>query len=180
MPDDAPLPVLALTPLNPAFRDDPYAMLESLRTHHPVMRDEAAGVFFLSRHEDVRRILTDLTLWRSPEMAEAAAVLTRRGLDEEPTDGPRNPTILLMDDPDHARIRNPLAQALYKRAARFRPQVEQHRRRHPGRAGAPGNVRPDVDLRGDGPDRRDRRRSWASTTAAWASSATGRKAWCRG
>jgi cytochrome P450 len=126
MPDDAPLSVLALTPLNPAFRENPYAMLEGLRTHHPVMRDEAAGVFFISRHEDVRRILTDLTLWRSPEKAETAAVLTRRGLDERDADGePGNPTILLMDDPDHARIRAPLAQALYRRAARFRPEVEE-------------------------------------------------------
>jgi hypothetical protein len=127
MPDDAPLPILALTPLNPAFREDPYPILEGLRTHHPVMRDEGAGVFFISRHEDVRRILTDLTLWRSPEMAEEAAVLTRRILelpDGTPADAPRSPTILLMDDPDHARVRGPLAQALYKRAARFKPQVE--------------------------------------------------------
>jgi hypothetical protein len=123
MPDDAPLSVLALTPLNPAFREDPYPILESLRSQRPVMRDEDAGVFFISRHEDVRRILTDLSLWRSPEMAETAAVLTRRGLDEQ-SEGERNPTILLMDDPDHARIRNPLAQALYKRAARFKPQVQ--------------------------------------------------------
>jgi hypothetical protein len=127
MPDDAPLPVLALTPLNPAYREDPYAMLEGLRTHHPVMRDEGAGVFFLTRHEDVRRILTDLTLWRSPERAEEAAVFTRgilRSVDGVPSDEPGNPTILLMDDPDHARVRGPLAQALYKRAARFKPQVE--------------------------------------------------------
>ncbi len=128
MPDDAsptPQSVLALTPLNPAFRDDPYPILHDLQTHRPVMRDDAAGVFFISRHEDVRRILTDLTLWRSPEKAEAAAVLTRRGLDEQTDEERRNPTILLMDDPDHARIRTPLAQALYKRAARFRPEVEQ-------------------------------------------------------
>ena len=130
MPDDASpaevQSVLALTPLNPVFRDDPYAMLRELQAHRPVMRDEAAGVFFISRHEDVRGILTDLSLWRSPEKAEQAAVLTRRGLDEPQEDPPRgtNPTILLMDDPDHARIRAPLAQALYKRAARFKPQVE--------------------------------------------------------
>jgi len=30
----------------------------------------------------------------------------------------------MLDDPDHARIRQPLAQALYARAARFRPEVE--------------------------------------------------------
>ena len=131
MADDASkspqVPVLALTPLNPQFREDPYSLLAGLREHHPVMRDDGAGVFFLTRHEDVRGILTDLTLWRDPNKAEEAAVLTRRILDTPEGADPeasRNPSILLQDDPDHARIRGPLAQALYKRAARIKPQVE--------------------------------------------------------
>ncbi|HWA62011.1 MAG TPA: cytochrome P450 [Caulobacteraceae bacterium] len=127
MADDAPTPILALTPLNPQFREDPHALLDPLRAHHPVMRDEAAGCFFLTRHEDVRGVLTDLTLWRDPLKAEEAAVLSRRILDD-PSGGTggeeRNPSILLMDDPDHARIRGPLAQALYRRVAKFKPQVE--------------------------------------------------------
>ena len=127
MADDASTPILALTPLNPAFRDDPYAMLAKLRTNHPVMRDEMAGAFMLTRHEDVRAILTDLTLWRSPLKAEEGAVLSRRILanDEAAPDAPPgNPSILLMDDPDHARIRGPLTQALYKRVARFKGDVD--------------------------------------------------------
>ncbi len=128
MAETTPPRVLELTPLNPTFRDDPYAMLAKLREHHPVMRDDMAGVFFISRHEDVRGILTDLSLWRDPIRAEEAAVLTRRILEQDvegmpPRDGPGS--ILLMDDPDHARIRTPLAQALYKRVARCRPQVEE-------------------------------------------------------
>ncbi|HEY2483109.1 MAG TPA: cytochrome P450, partial [Caulobacteraceae bacterium] len=94
---------------------------------HPVMRDDLAGVFLISRHEDVRGILTDLTLWRDPNKAEAEAVLTRRILDqgmEQPPEREGVGSILLLDDPDHARIRTPLAQALYKRVARCRPQVE--------------------------------------------------------
>jgi cytochrome P450 len=126
-PPAAPIPVLALTPLNPQFREDPYSLLAGLRESCPVMRDEGAGVFFVSRHEDVRAIVTDLTLWRDPNRAEEAAVLTRRIL-EEPEGtrpgGSRNPSILLQDDPDHARIRNPLAQALYKRAAKIKPEVQ--------------------------------------------------------
>ena len=127
MADDAPPHFLELTPLNPAFMADPHVLLDKLRADHPVMRDEAVGAFFLTRHEDVRGVLTDLTLWRSPAKAEAAAVLTRRileqaveGLDE----ADRQPSILLMDDPDHARIRPPLAQALYRRVAKFRSEVE--------------------------------------------------------
>src|SRR5450432_3598447 len=102
MADDAPH-VLELTPLNPAFRDDPHVMLDKLRAGHPVMRDEAAGVFFLTRHEDVRGILTDLTLWRSPLKAEEAAVLSRRSADQmvEGLDAPdAPPSILILDDPD--------------------------------------------------------------------------------
>lgn len=127
MAESTPPRVLDLTPLNPAFRDDPYAVLADLREHHPMMRDEMAGVFMLSRHEDVRGVLTDLTMWRDPRKAEPAAVLTRRILDRE-TEGERERegagSILLMDDPDHARIRGPLSQALYKRVARCRPLVE--------------------------------------------------------
>jgi cytochrome P450 len=125
MADDAPK-ILDLTPLNPAYREDPHALLEPLREHHPVMRDPMAGVWLLSRYEDVRRVLTDLTLWRDPNRAEAAAVMTRRLVDQGAprSDGDGGMSILLMDDPDHARIRNPLAQALYKRVAKSRGQVE--------------------------------------------------------
>jgi hypothetical protein len=127
MADSAPPRVLELTPLNPAFRDDPYAVLAHLREHHPVMRDELAGVFLLSRYEDVRGVVTDLTLWRSPKKAEEAAVLTRRILerDESMPDREGVGSILLLDDPDHARIRGPLAQALYKRVAKCRRLVEE-------------------------------------------------------
>ena len=126
MADDAPPPVLTLTPLNPVFREDPYAILNGIRERYPVMRDEMAGVFFISRHEDVRGIVTDLTLLRHPSNAEEAAVLTRRGLDERsgPDGEPPRSSILTLDDPDHARIRNPLAQALYRRVAKFKPEVE--------------------------------------------------------
>ena len=131
MADDASPPppqVLQLTPLNPAFREDPFSLLDPLRRDHPVMRDESAGVFFLSRYEDVRAIVTDLDLWRDPHRAEAAAVLTRRIVEQTAGGGDRDEqsgmSILLMDDPDHARIRGPLAQALYKRVAKSRPRVE--------------------------------------------------------
>jgi cytochrome P450 len=122
MADDA-TPVLSLTPLNPAFRDNPHAILDGLRLNQPVMRDDSVGTFFLTRHEDVRAVLTDLTLGRDPINAEPAAILARRLVDQE-GDGERRISILHMDDPDHARVRGPLAQALYKRVAAGRPEVE--------------------------------------------------------
>ena len=127
---ETPLPnIFDLTPLNPSFNENPHALLDRLRSECPVHRDTQAGSFVLTRYADVRGVLSDTTLWRDPDKAEPAAVLQKRireerieGIDMEQDEGRKG--ILLLDDPDHARIRNPLAKALYKRVTRCRPQVE--------------------------------------------------------
>ena len=65
-------------------------------------------------------------MWRDPLMAEPAAVMQRRFADGAIEGVPRSEStsILMLDNPDHARVRGPLSQALYARVARFRPQVE--------------------------------------------------------
>jgi hypothetical protein len=121
--------VFELTPLNPSFSENPHVLLDRLRAECPVRRDPAAGTFFLTRYADVRGVLSDNTLWRGPELAEEASVI-QRALANQRIEGVVTPEdehgrgILLMDDPDHARIRNPLAKALYKRVQKCRPLVE--------------------------------------------------------
>ncbi len=117
--------ILQLTPLDPGYRADPHATLDPLRARCPVHRDETAGTFILTRYEDVRALVSDRTLWRDPINAEPAARLSR-GLEAIPADVPRSEasSILTLDDPDHARIRQPLTQAFYARIARFKPDVE--------------------------------------------------------
>ncbi|MES2035155.1 MAG: cytochrome P450 [Pseudomonadota bacterium] len=125
--DDKPLPsILELTPLNEAYRVDPHAVLDDLRSRCPVHRDTVSGSFVVSRYSDVRAIVSDLEMWRDPIRAEAGAMLQRRLVDGVDPSIPRSSisSILTLDDPDHARIRRPLAQALYARVAKFRPQVE--------------------------------------------------------
>jgi cytochrome P450 len=128
---DAPLPgVFQLTPLNPEFSDDPHVLLDRLREACPVYRDAQAGTFILTRHEDVRGVLSDISMWRGPDRAEPDAVLTRAVL-EQRVEGVRvsedeaRSGILLMDEPDHMRIRGPFAKALYKRVAKCKPLVQQ-------------------------------------------------------
>ncbi|HTP77108.1 MAG TPA: cytochrome P450 [Rhizomicrobium sp.] len=128
---DAPLPsVFELTPLNPEFNADPHKLLDRLRSECPVMRDEAAGTFIVTRYEDVRAIVQDTTLWRDPAVAEEAAMM-QKALSDRPVEGltvPRDEMgvgILLLDDPDHARIRNPFVKAFYRRIARSKPLVQQ-------------------------------------------------------
>ncbi|HSM94477.1 MAG TPA: cytochrome P450 [Rhizomicrobium sp.] len=122
--------LLELTPLNPAFNENPHAMLDTLREKCPVYRDQGAGVFVLTRHGDVRSVLSDTSMWRSPERAEEAAVVTRAILGSRPeglniTEDEERSGILMMDEPDHMRIREPFAKALYKRVAKSRPKVQQ-------------------------------------------------------
>ena len=124
---ETPLPgILQLTPLNPDYRADPHEVLDDLRARCPVHHDEASGSFILTRYNDIRPLVSDRTLWRDPLRAEEAAVLSRRFAEGASDDVPRGETtsILMLDDPDHARIRQPLAQALYARVAKFRPEVE--------------------------------------------------------
>jgi cytochrome P450 len=128
MADDAPLPSLfELTPLNPRFREDPHALLTPLREKCPVHRDTVAGTTLISRYADVRGLISDRTLWRDPMRSDDTNAFKQRIEAERAAmanEGPSGPSILMLDDPDHARIRTPLAQALYARVAKFRPQVE--------------------------------------------------------
>jgi cytochrome P450 len=122
-----PLPsLLQLTPLDPTYRDDPHKVLDDLRSRCPVYHDSMSGNFVLSRYADVRAVVSDLDLLRDPVNAEEGAILQRRALEAIDPNVPRSSisSILTLDDPDHARIRRPLAQALYARVARFKPQVE--------------------------------------------------------
>jgi cytochrome P450 len=124
---ETPIPGLfQLTPLNPDYQADPHVVLDDLRARCPVHRDDIAGSFILTRYADIRPLVSDRTLWRSPSRAEDAATLQRRFAETEPSGLPPGETtsILMLDDPDHARIRQPLAQALYARVAKFRPEVE--------------------------------------------------------
>jgi len=125
---DKPLPsMFELTPLNPAYKTDPHALLDDLRARCPAHHDPQWGSVILSRYADVRGAVNDRELWRDPLKGTDDTPMRRRFLAELDPDRPRTSTtsILQLDDPDHARIRQPLSQALYARVAKFRPQVEQ-------------------------------------------------------
>ncbi len=121
--------ILELTPMNPAFNANPHVLLDTLREQCPVHRDTAAGVFVLTQHGDVRSTLSDTSMWRGPDRAEEAAVLTRAQLERKidgitVPDDELNANILMMDEPRHMRIREPFAKALYKRVAKSKPLVQ--------------------------------------------------------
>lgn len=123
---DAPIPTgLALTALDPAFREDPYPILHRLRALDPVHVDEQLGRIVLTRHDDVRAILYDTSLWSDPRKA-APNTFSYRFL----RDGDNEPSMLLMDEPEHKRLRNLVSRSFTPRAIeRWRPRVRDVARR---------------------------------------------------
>lgn len=129
MSDNPPPPMLQLTPLNPAFRDDPHAIYRPLRENYPVYRDEMAGSNVITRYKLARETLNDRTMLRGPDKVDPPGPFTQRLVEnfvEDPDTGEvRSYSILLMDEPHHSRVRTPIAKALYARAAKCKPLVDE-------------------------------------------------------
>lgn len=127
MADDTPAPsgavhsILELSAYNPEARDDPHPLLKAQRETCPVMRDETTQTWLLTRYKDIRDTVNDRTFVRHPTKAEEGS-LSARFVDE--TGDTQRTSILFLDDPDHARIRQPLAKAFYARINKMRPEIE--------------------------------------------------------
>jgi cytochrome P450 len=119
-PPAIPQSILELSAFNPAARDNPHPMMAALQAGCPVMRDEVAKVWVLSRYKDIRDTVNDRTFVRHPLNADPESITAR--LVDDTSD--RRTSILFLDDPDHARIRQPLAKAFYARINKMRPEIE--------------------------------------------------------
>lgn len=114
--------IIGTTAIDPVARVSPHDKLKALREGCPVFRDEWAKTWFLTRYEDVRATVNDRSLWRHSDHAEEGA-LGRRNRDERDREG-RVDSILSLDEPDHSRVRLPLAKAFYARINGLKPQIE--------------------------------------------------------
>ena len=120
MPESVPIPTgVALTPLDKRFREDPYPVLAELRRRDPVHHDGVFHQYLFTRHDDVMAILRDRDMWSDPRKGNPGTfsreILGR--FDEEPS-------MLLMDDPDHRRLRDLVKRSFTPRAIeRWRPRV---------------------------------------------------------
>jgi len=95
---------IALTPLDEAFRTDPYAVLKRIRTATPVHEDTELKRFIYTRHDDVKAILRDSKFWSDPRKGNPGT-FTRELLGGGLRDD-EDPSMLLMDEPGHRRLRS--------------------------------------------------------------------------
>lgn len=116
-----PQSVIEVTAFAPDARRDPHPPLKALREHCPVMRDEMAKTWFLTRYGDVRTTVNDRSFVRHPLNAEEGSISRQLVSDEE---NPRRTSILFLDEPDHSRVRPPLAKAFYARINKMKAEIE--------------------------------------------------------
>lgn len=109
-------------PLAPGYADDPYPQYAALRDHDPVHRSELLQGWVVTRFDDVGRLLRDPSI--SSDIHNATPnPLTVMELELLSEQSRASRTIVLMDDPDHARMRALMAEP-------FRPkEVEKLRAR---------------------------------------------------
>ncbi len=117
----APWSIVETSAFDPVARVDPHGRLKDLREQCPVLRDEPVKTWLLTRYAEVRETVNDRSLWRHWTHSEEGALLRR--MDRDP-DAPRIDSILSMDEPDHSRVRLPLAKAFYARINAMKPQIE--------------------------------------------------------
>jgi cytochrome P450 len=112
---------IQLTALDAAFRVDPYPILERLRTEEPVHYDSIVKRWVLTEHDDVAAILRDKTYAADARKAIPGTYMALFA----PRDG-REPSMLMLDDPDHARLRGLVNKAFTPRAVeRLAPRIQQ-------------------------------------------------------
>jgi len=107
-----------VNPTDPAFRTDPYPLLERLRRHDPV-NETPIGLWRLTRYDDVVRMLKEV-----PSGVRFANGSSFGALPAGPNGGPGE-FILRQDPPDHTRLRKLMSQAFSPRAVEaLRARVE--------------------------------------------------------
>jgi hypothetical protein len=112
---------IQLTALDEEFRRDPYPMLERLRQAEPMHYDAIVKRWVLTEHDDVEALVRDKAYAADARKALPGTYMALFA----PRDG-REPSMLMIDDPDHARLRGLVTKAFTPRAVeRLAPRIQE-------------------------------------------------------
>ncbi len=122
---DKPLPQgMQLTSLDADFREDPYAILRQVQQQTRFHEDRELGRYFFTHHDDVKQILRDKDYWSDPRKAREGT-FSREVLGASIPEG-GEPSMLLMDEPGHRRLRSLVSSPFTPNAIeRWRPRTRE-------------------------------------------------------
>jgi len=128
LPSKDPLPKgIQLTPYDPTYQSDPYAVLKELRERAPVHEDDQFNRWYLTRFEDVRAVLRDKDMSSDPYKANPESYMARIGaLVGVPREQTANASMVFLDDPEHRRLRALVNKAFTPKAVELlRPRIRE-------------------------------------------------------
>lgn len=100
-----------LSAMDPDYRETPWVKLRPLRQADPVHHDQQLNRYFLTRGQEVSALIKDRDLNADPKKAsEGSFSQTLYG------ENSKELSILMMDDPEHGRLRGLVLQAFNKRS----------------------------------------------------------------
>ena len=112
---------IAFNPFDPAFIANPYPFYHQLRTAAPVWQSPL-GMWIVSRHDDVAAFLKDRRYGKN----YVANITRQYGPDamNEPARASLGRTMLVLDPPDHTRLRSLVTKAFTaRRVEEMRPRI---------------------------------------------------------
>jgi cytochrome P450 len=105
-------------PFDPVVVADPYPYYRLMRERDPVHWNASVRTWFLTRHADVNELLRD-------DRFSSDRTLSERYVEPPPGRGRPARSMLVVDPPDHTRLRNLVSNAFTPRMVeRLRPRIE--------------------------------------------------------
>lgn len=107
---------MALSPMNPAYQENPFTLLDEVREAGRIHHDTMLGRYLVARFDDVYAILNDRELMVDPRKAAEGTfnrIFNRAEMMEERD---VQPSMLFLDPPDHTRLRSLVSKAFTPRS----------------------------------------------------------------
>ena len=123
-----PLPKgIKLTPFDPTYKADPYAILKDVRERAPIFEDDQFKRWYVSRYEDVRAVLRDKDMSSDPYKANPNSYMARiAAVAGVPRQETAKASMIFLDDPDHRRLRGLVNKAFTPKAVeQLRPRIRE-------------------------------------------------------
>jgi len=112
-------------PFLPEHRADPHATWRDLREHAPVYRSRVFGAWIFTRYDDVWHVLRDTAFSTDRSDTPAMRGVQRLARKEPAFRGLVERNLLMLDGPDHRRLRKLVAKAFTpRRVEKMRPGLE--------------------------------------------------------